>query len=207
MINVLHENEAKEPTQKHNNIRSGQIKMINQMTFTDGEVDPIRPYVIVRLGKELFKEYALIDSEADINNISYETWQAINEPPLTPTKLNISTFAGDKKGPKGYFELTVIINEVDVSHRFYVMEPGEQITPVILGLPWQRTYNAIPLWAKDGIQFTVQGKDVFEPFLGEECYLPKIGDEEYQQKEASDQTKIPAKESKKQGHETTKSST
>ena len=64
-----------------------------------------------------------------------------------PTKLNISAFAGDKKGPKGYFELTMIVNEVDVSHRFYVMVPGEQITPVILGIPWQWSYNATSLWA------------------------------------------------------------
>lgn len=142
------------------------------MTSIDGEQDPIRTYIIVYLGAKRIKQYTHVDSGVDINSISYDIWESLdNKPLLLPTKLKVATFAGDYKGAEGYFDLTVFVNDIDVSHRFYVMKPGEMVHLVILGLPWQRTYNAIPQWKKDGLLFTTGEKEAFEPFLAEECYF------------------------------------
>lgn len=55
-------------------------------------------------------------------------------------------------------------------HKFYVMRPGKMIASIILGQPWQRTYNCRPEWKREGILYTLGEQDIFEPFIGDECY-------------------------------------
>ena len=46
------------------------------------------------------------------------------------------------------------------------MKPGKLTPTVILGQPWQRTYNAVLNWKWEGINFEVDGVKLFSPFLG-----------------------------------------
>ncbi|KAI5079972.1 hypothetical protein GOP47_0005451 [Adiantum capillus-veneris] len=78
--------------------------------------------------------HALVDSGADLNIINHDTWISLMEQiDLVDTKVEVSTFADDKK--------------------------GRMITPVILGTPWQRTYNGVPNWKQQGINFYPEWKD------------------------------------------------
>lgn len=42
---------------------------------------------------------------------------------------------------------------------------------VIVGQPWQHTYNGTPNWKKEGINFETENSKFFMPFLGEEYYM------------------------------------
>lgn len=61
---------------------------IFQLTSHDGEKDPLRPCVFAFLGEQRIKQYALIDSGADMNTLSHETYESLQDPPpLTPTNI------------------------------------------------------------------------------------------------------------------------
>ena len=42
--------------------------------------------------------------------------------------------------------------------------------PVILGQPWQRTYNGVPNWRREGINFEYDQARLFTPFLKDEDF-------------------------------------
>ena len=94
------------------------------------------------------------------------------KPPLTHSKTRVGTFVGDHSAVAGLIELPLFIGNCNSNlvHKFYVMKPGKMLTPVILGQPWQRTYNCRPEWKRQGVLFTAKNTDVFEPFLSKECY-------------------------------------
>ena len=41
---------------------------------------------------------------------------------------------------------------------------------VILGQPWQRTYNGVPNWRREGINYEYDHARLFTPFLSEEDF-------------------------------------
>jgi hypothetical protein len=75
----------------------------------DGKVDELRPYIMINLGEKRVKQYALMDSDADINSLSYESWDDMGKPALTPSKTTVATFAGDYNSVEGYLELNFLL--------------------------------------------------------------------------------------------------
>ena len=67
-------------------------------------------------------------------------------------------------------DLPIYIGNTNVHHRFYVMKPGKANTPVILVQPWQRTYNGVPNWRREGINFEYDQARLFTPFLKNEDF-------------------------------------
>ena len=49
------------------------------------------------------------------------------------------------------------------------MKARKPTLSVILGQPWQRTYNGVLNWKWEGINFEVKGAQLFTPFLGKDC--------------------------------------
>ena len=41
----------------------------------------LKPYILVEVGTKQMTELALVDTGADINAISYETWEHVGKPP------------------------------------------------------------------------------------------------------------------------------
>ena len=143
------------------------------------DADCLRPYIRVEIGNTRTPHCALIDSGADLNSLSYDTWDSIGQPPLTHSKTRVGTFAGDHSTVAGLIELPLFIgsSNSNLVHKFYVMKPGTMLTPVILGQPWQRKYNCRPDWKREGVLFTAENTEVFEPFLSKECYHDTESDE------------------------------
>ena len=90
------------------------------------------------------RELALVDSRANINAISYETWEHIGKPPMEKSVIIIDTVSGQTNSVEGCLDLEVFIGATNVCERFFVMKPGMMETSVILGQPWQRRYNGVP---------------------------------------------------------------
>ena len=158
--------EAKERAAKLRRRRNQQAKtMANTickkprlctMQETDGYIHVIRPYILVHLGKQKVKQYALMDTGADVNSLSYESWESMGNPKLEPSTITLASYTGDASTVEGYLDIQIYIHDTDVSHRFYVLRQGHGNTPVLLGLPWQRKYNGLPSWKKEGITYRSQ---------------------------------------------------
>ena len=105
-----------------------------------------------------------MDTRADINAISYETWEHIGKPPINQTGISVETMSGQTNPVEGGLDLEVFIGATNVCERFFVMKPGMMETSVILGQPWQRRYNGVPNWRQEGINFETTEAKFFTPF-------------------------------------------
>lgn len=125
---------------------------------------------MVEVGTEFQTEFALFDTGADVNTLSYEVWERLGKPTLCESKITLMTFSKETNHVEGYLDLPIYIGNTNVHHRFYVMKPGKANTPVILGQPWQRTYNGVPNWRREGINFEYDNARLFTPFLKDEDF-------------------------------------
>ena len=104
----------------------------------------LKPYILVEFGKKQMIELALVDSRADVNTISYETWEHIGKQPLEKSVITFDTVSRQTIPVEGCLDLEVFIGATNVCERFLVMKQGMMETSVILGQPWQRSYNDVP---------------------------------------------------------------
>ena len=111
---------------------------------TQRKSNALNPYILVEIGHEQITKLALVDTAADINAISYETWEIIGKPTLDRSFIIVDTVSGQTNVVKGCLNLDVFIGTTEVHERFFVMKPGQMNTPIILGQPWQRQYNGVP---------------------------------------------------------------
>lgn len=89
---------------------------------------------------------------------------------LCESTSTLTSFAGETNPIEGYLDLPLFIGNTNVQHRFYVMKPGKVLTPVILGQPWQQTYNGVPNWRREGVNFEYDNARLFTPFLNDEDF-------------------------------------
>lgn len=134
------------------------------------QLEAARPCILVEIGARAKTEIALFDTGADLNALSFESWEAVGKPKLIPSTTTIDTFLGDSNPVEGYLDLPIFIGSINVHHRFYVMKPGKLTSAVILGQPWQRTYNGAINWKSEGINFDVDNAKLFTPFIDAEGY-------------------------------------
>lgn len=152
-------------------IRAHKKVKICQLTTINGEDFKVRPQIIVYIGQKRTMSYALIDSGADLNTISYETWQSLeHKPQPTKTATKLSTYTGEVQSTIGYVNIDIFIDQTNVCHRFYVMKPGTTETPIIFGTPWQRTYNARHDWRKERVEYEHEEKILFASFISQDHY-------------------------------------
>ena len=95
----------------------------------------LKPYILVEVGTKQMTELALVDTGADINAISYKTWEHIGKPPMEKSVVTVDTMSGQTNLVEGCLELEVFIGATNVCERFFVMKPGMMETSVILGQP------------------------------------------------------------------------
>ena len=98
----------------------------------------MKPYILVEVGTKQRTELDLVDTGADINAISYETWEHIGKPSMEKSGISVDTVSGQTNPVEGCLELEVFIGDTNVCERFFVMKLGMMETSVILGQPWQR---------------------------------------------------------------------
>ena len=127
----------------------------------------LKPYILVEISQNQITKLALVDTGADVNAISYETWEIIGKPTLEKSSIIIDTMSGQTNVVEGCLNLDVFIGTTDVHKRFFVMKPGQKNTPFILGQPWQRQYNGVPNWKQEGINFETKEAKFFTPFFDE----------------------------------------
>ena len=60
----------------------------------DTQLIATRPCILVEIGAKRRTEIALFDTRADLNALSYESWEAIGKPTLIQYATTIDTFMG-----------------------------------------------------------------------------------------------------------------
>ena len=85
---------------------------------------------------------------ADLNIISWDVWEAMGNPELTPTSINFVGFSANTTACLGKILLKVNIQDVPQYVLFYVANVGESIEQVILGRHWMQTTNCQLDWTK-----------------------------------------------------------
>ena len=191
----LAQQEAKERAAKIRRQRLGipNKTMIQVLKATESSFRSLKPYILVEIGQKQETELALIDTGADINAISHETWENLGKPKLSKSTLQIDTISGSTIGVEGHINLLVFIGSTDVHAEFYVMKPGTMTTPIILGQSWQRQFNGITNWREEGLNFEVGGNKYFTPFYNEETSSQSEASEKARTTQTeTNQTPIPA---------------
>ena len=125
--------EAKERATKLRRARAGNHGIaslakkprICAMHEVDSVSPAIRPFILVEIGTKFRIEYALFDTGADVNSLSYESWEVIGKPKLVPSNTLLTSFVGESTPVKGCLDLPVFIGNTNVHHKFYVMKPGK----------------------------------------------------------------------------------
>ena len=97
---------------------------------------------------------ALIDSGADLNILSWNVWEAMGNPELTPTSINFVGFSANTTACLGKILLKVNIQDVPQYVLFYVANVDESIEQVILGRHWMQTTNCQLDWTTR--EYTIQ---------------------------------------------------
>ena len=106
-----------------------------------------------RGGNGVQNRICTIRHSTDVNSLSYEVRDRLGKPTLCESKTTLTSFSKDTNPVEGYLDLPIFIGNTNVHHRFYVMKLGKANMLVTLGQPWQRTYNGIPNWRREGINF------------------------------------------------------
>ena len=68
-----------------------------------------RPYLLVEVGTEFQTEFALFDTRADVNTLSYEVWERLGKPTLCESKTTLMTFSKETNYVEGYLDLPIYI--------------------------------------------------------------------------------------------------
>jgi len=87
----------------------------------------------------MLDQIALVDTGANLNTLTFDTWEELGRSKLVNTKLAFSSYLGESSLAKGSFELPVFLNGLNLVHKFYIMLRGPMLSPIILGKTWQRT--------------------------------------------------------------------
>ena len=68
--------------------------MVQVLKATKSTSKTLKPYILLEIGQNLITELALVDTGANINAISYETWELIGKLTLEQSSVAIDTILG-----------------------------------------------------------------------------------------------------------------
>ena len=109
-------------------------------------VEPFRVAIMIVTQKTTIGVNAFIDSGADLNILSWNAWDALGQPELTPTSINFVGFSANTTACLGFFLLKVNLQDEPQYVLFYVANVNESIEHVILGRHWMQTVNCQLNW-------------------------------------------------------------
>ena len=93
---------------------------------------------------------ALIDSGADCNVLSYETWEKLGKPELIPSTLTFDNFSGSKTLSLGKLCVKALVQEQPMHIVFQIAHEGQATINVVLGRQWIAAHNFQINWTTRG---------------------------------------------------------
>ncbi|MCO5594194.1 hypothetical protein L7F22_048218 [Adiantum nelumboides] len=107
---------------------------------------------------------ALVDTGARVNVVNYTTYKKLTDQPLMHCSRNIA--APNKKimPTMGFINSNINIDGNLCPHQFLVVADNGINESICLGVPWIRTYNAIPEWSENALLYTHNSNTYRTPF-------------------------------------------
>ncbi|KAI5072711.1 hypothetical protein GOP47_0012817 [Adiantum capillus-veneris] len=138
---------------------------ITPFDLDDEDVDPCIP-IEVTLDK--VPTYALVDSGAHYNYVTYNFFNQLTGVQLVPEFRCCESFNNAIIITKGWAEIPLYINGLLCTHQFHVCDVQDDYSPIIFGTTWQRRYNAYLHWSGNQMYFQAEGKVSKVLFASEE---------------------------------------
>ncbi|MCO5554804.1 hypothetical protein L7F22_008339 [Adiantum nelumboides] len=107
---------------------------------------------------------ALIDTGARVNVVNYTTYKKLTDQPLMQCSKNIATANKEIMQTMGFINLNINIDRNLCPHQFLVVADDGINESICLGVPWMRTYNAIPEWLENALLYTHNSNTYRTPF-------------------------------------------
>ena len=114
------------------------------MTLSAGEelsenyVEPFRIPVTIETEKTNISLPAFIDSGADLNVLSFETWVQLGKPSLIPADITFKNFSKSETPCLGSCYLKFRVQDQPIYTLFYVTNKNQAMENIVLGRYWTR---------------------------------------------------------------------
>ena len=115
----------------------------------------------------------------------------MGKPHVVNMPLVVQGFAGQESTMMGKCRIHVYLVGFNCVHEFFIFPEGAMETQMILGQPWQRTYQCTLKWHKNAAKVVIKNKKLLIPFIQQEI-------------DSTESTEAPKKDS--QGLDTTSAS-
>lgn len=126
------------------------------------------PVIVATFGENRLICQTLVDTGVDVNTMPLHMFQSIRNLTLVPQKGDLVSFVSDQENYLGYANIPIFIQDIQCSHRFYIMDTNFTLQNVTLGQSGQRKYHAYPDWCNDRVYFSVASKVTYQQFLIED---------------------------------------
>ena len=133
------------------------------VTEVEDELPIVKPFRIATkfvTQKTAIGVNAFIDSGANLNILSWNVWEALGQPELTPTLINFVGFSANTTACLGKILLKVNIQDAPQYVLFYVANMNESIEQVILGRHWMQTTNCQLNWTTREYMLQVNSRSI-----------------------------------------------
>ena len=99
------------------------------------------PYIKIQAGNQNIETYALLDTGAKMNVISFELYQKLSVRETIQESHQLHVASGQTISTLFAIYLSIDVQNKLFIHKFQVMPPQKYATPCILAIPWMKTHR------------------------------------------------------------------
>ena len=122
------------------------LSLVGEDETEEAEIAPFTLLLQLLLPTHETSTTALIDSGADCNVMSYETWESLGKPELTQSKLSFKNFSGTQTSSLGKLYIKAKIQDQPMHLVFHVTNKQQASVNVVLGRQWIGATNCQINW-------------------------------------------------------------
>ena len=170
MIAQKAQQEARERAQKRKMLRAipldhGISKRFRFEIKDDEQEETPQPFIEVQFQNREISTFALSDTGANGNTMSYEFFRTLTNVDLQHTNAHFQTFTKQITGAKGVCEVQMYVSELTCGDKFFVTQPLMQDIPILLGRSWQQKHNCFFNWERQWVYCQSQQNRIWVPLL------------------------------------------
>ena len=133
--------EALERKRKMKERQKAQVLTVTTSAKSSTQVTPFKVAMQLLTGTKMVQVESLIDTGADCNVLSYETWEKLGKPDVSPSSLTFTSFAGVTSNCLGTIYLKARIQHQSMGIIFHIAHRNQAVVNVILGRHWIQQTN------------------------------------------------------------------
>ena len=121
--------------------QNARVLTITTSGKSSAQVTPFKLAMQLLTPTKMVQIESLIDTRADCNVLSYETWENLGKPNVFPSSLTFTSFAGITSNCLGTIYLKAKIQHQSMGIIFHIAHCNQAMVNVILGRHWIQQTN------------------------------------------------------------------